>query len=143
MKNTGPVNPASLNPVYRKRLWMHRIGITLSFLAMTIGICFLMWILFTLLVKGVGALSIAMFTETTPAPGSDGGGFVNAIVGSLLKLIPGVGSVIGGAINATTAIALTTAFGEAYIATLDALFAKHGGEPPSQQEVLDELRRHL
>ena len=66
-----------------------------------------------------------------------------AIVGSLLKLIPGVGSVVGGAINAATAIALTSAFGEAYIATLDALFAKHGGEPPSQQEVLDELRRHL
>ncbi len=66
-----------------------------------------------------------------------------AIVGSLLKLIPGVGSVVGGAINAATAAALTSAFGEAYIAALDVLFAKHGGEPPSQQEVLDELRRHL
>jgi phosphate transport system permease protein len=63
---------------------MHRIGIALSFLAMAIGIFFLMWILFTLFVKGVGALSIAMFTETTPAPGSDGGGLMNAIVGSLM-----------------------------------------------------------
>jgi phosphate transport system permease protein len=73
-----------MNPVYRKRLWRHRIGISLSFLAMAIGISFLMWILFTLLVKGVGALSIAMFTETTPAPGSDGGGLLNAIIGSLM-----------------------------------------------------------
>lgn len=73
-----------MNQVYRKRLWMHRIGMALSFLAMAIGISFLMWILFTLLVKGVGALSFAMFTETTPAPGSDGGGLTNAIVGSLL-----------------------------------------------------------
>lgn len=73
-----------MNPVYRKRLWMHRTGMALSFLAMAIGISFLMWILFTLLVKGVGALSFAMFTETTPAPGSDGGGLINAIVGSLL-----------------------------------------------------------
>jgi uncharacterized protein (DUF697 family) len=66
-----------------------------------------------------------------------------AIVGGLLKLLPGAGSLVGGAISATTAIAITTAFGEAYIATLHALFAKHGGEPPSQQEVLDELRRRF
>lgn len=84
--NLANLNPARLNPVYRKRLWVHRIGITLSFLAMAIGIFFLMWILLTLLVKGVGALSIAMFTETTPAPGSDGGGLMNAIVGSLLMV---------------------------------------------------------
>ncbi len=75
-----------LNPVYRKRLWVHRVGITLSFLAMAIGVFFLMWILFTLLLKGVGALNFAMFTETTPAPGSDGGGLINAIVGSLLMV---------------------------------------------------------
>jgi uncharacterized protein (DUF697 family)/predicted GTPase len=66
-----------------------------------------------------------------------------AIVAGLLKLIPGVGLVVGGAISATTAAAVTTAFGEAYIATLDALFTKYGGEPPTQQEVLDEVRRRL
>ena len=66
-----------------------------------------------------------------------------AIVGGLLKLIPGVGSVVGGAISATTAAAVTTAFGEAYIAALDSLFAKHMGEPPSQQEVLEEVRRRF
>jgi phosphate transport system permease protein len=75
-----------MNPVYRKRLWMHRIGIALSFLAMAIGIAFLMWILFTLFIKGAGALSLAMFTETTPAPGSEGGGLLNAIVGSLMMV---------------------------------------------------------
>lgn len=75
-----------MNPVYRKRLWMHRIGIMLSFLAMAIGIFFLMWILFTLVVKGAGALSVAMFTQTTPAPGNEGGGLMNAIVGSLMMV---------------------------------------------------------
>jgi phosphate transport system permease protein len=75
-----------MNPVYRKRLWMHRIGIALSFLAMAIGIVFLMWILFTLFIKGAGALSIAMFTETTPAPGSGGGGLLNAIVGTVMMV---------------------------------------------------------
>lgn len=39
----------------------------------------------------------------------------HAIVGSLLKLIPGAGSVIGGTISAATAAALTAALGEAYI----------------------------
>jgi uncharacterized protein (DUF697 family) len=66
-----------------------------------------------------------------------------AVVGGLFKLIPGAGSIIGGAITAATAAAITTAFGEAYIATLDFLFAKHGGEPPSPQEVLDELQKRF
>lgn len=75
-----------MNPVYRKRLWMHRAGIALSVFAMAVGLFFLAWILFTLLVKGMGALSLAIFTETTPAPGNDGGGLMNAIVGSLLMV---------------------------------------------------------
>lgn len=75
-----------MNPVYRKRLWMHRFGIALSIAAMAVGLFFLMWILFTLLVKGFGALSLSMFTQTTPAPGSDGGGLLNPIIGSLLMV---------------------------------------------------------
>lgn len=74
------------NPVYRKRLRMHKIGIALSSLAMAIGVFFLMWILFTLLIKGFSALSPSLFIETTPAPGSDGGGLMNAIVGSLMMV---------------------------------------------------------
>ncbi|MDQ9170896.1 phosphate ABC transporter permease PstA [Oxalobacteraceae bacterium R-40] len=76
----------TMNPVYRRRLLKHRVGISLSFVAMTVGLGFLAWILFTLLIKGAGALSLAVFTETTPAPGSDGGGLMNAIVGSLLMV---------------------------------------------------------
>lgn len=75
-----------MNPVYRRRLWAHRMGIALSFLAMAAGIFFLMWILLTLLVKGMGALHLSLFIETTPAPGSDGGGLWNAIVGSLMMV---------------------------------------------------------
>ncbi len=76
----------AMNPVYRRRLWIHRVGISLSFLAMAVGIFFLAWILFTLLIKGAGAISLSMLAETTPAPGSDGGGLLNAIVGSLLMV---------------------------------------------------------
>ncbi len=74
------------NPVYQGRLRMHKIGIALSSLAMAIGVFFLMWILFTLLIKGFSALSPSIFIETTPAPGSDGGGLMNAIVGSLMMV---------------------------------------------------------
>jgi phosphate transport system permease protein len=80
------MNVAASNPVYRRRLWQHRIGIAASVLAMAIGLSFLLWILVTLLIKGAGGLSLAVFTQTTPAPGSDGGGLLNAIVGSLLMV---------------------------------------------------------
>ncbi|EJC8747628.1 TPA: DUF697 domain-containing protein [Salmonella enterica subsp. diarizonae serovar 48:i:z35] len=40
------------------------------------------------------------------------------IVANALKFIPGVGSIIGGAISATTAVALTEAVGHAYIKVL-------------------------
>lgn len=40
------------------------------------------------------------------------------VVSGLLKCIPGVGSLVGGAISAATAAALTAALGEAYIAVL-------------------------
>lgn len=40
------------------------------------------------------------------------------IVSGLIKLIPGVGSVVGGAISGATAAALTAALGEAYITIL-------------------------
>ena len=63
-----------------------------------------------------------------------------AIVAGILKLIPGVGSVVGGAIAAATAVAMTTSLGEIYIAALAKLFAKHGGEQPTPEEVLDAVR---
>jgi phosphate transport system permease protein len=85
------------NPVYRRRLLSHRIGITLSVLAMAFGIFFLLWILAILVIKGFGAITPAMFAESTPAPGSDGGGLLNAIVGSLLMvgIATGVSTPVG------------------------------------------------
>ena len=71
------------NPVYRKRLLRHRIGIALSVAAMLVGLFFLLWILSTLLIKGFGALSLDLFLVDTPAPGS-AGGLRNAILGSLM-----------------------------------------------------------
>jgi phosphate transport system permease protein len=75
-----------MNPVYRKRLFKHRVGIALSVLAMSIGLLALAWILWTLLANGLSALSPALFMADTPAPGTEGGGVRNAIVGSLMMV---------------------------------------------------------
>ena len=64
-----------------------------------------------------------------------------AIVSGLLKFIPGIGSVIGGVLAATTAAALTTAFGEAYIAALEMLFISNNGEPPTSNEVAEAFKK--
>jgi uncharacterized protein (DUF697 family)/GTP-binding protein EngB required for normal cell division len=66
-----------------------------------------------------------------------------AIVAGLFKLLPGPGTVVGGAVSAATAASVTTAFGEAYIAVLERLFARHLGEPPSTEEILSEFKREL
>jgi phosphate transport system permease protein len=58
----------------------------LSISAMAVGISALLWILAVLLINGFGAIDIAIFTHTTPAPGSDGGGLLNPIIGSLMMV---------------------------------------------------------
>ncbi|ENV31918.1 YcjF family protein [Acinetobacter gerneri] len=45
-----------------------------------------------------------------------------AVVSNLLKFIPGAGTLVGGAISATTAIALTEAVGHAYVKTLSSYY---------------------
>ena len=74
------------NPIYRRRLIRHRIGIMLSISAMALGISALLWILAVLIINGFGAIDIDIFTHTTPAPGSDGGGLLNPIIGSLMMV---------------------------------------------------------
>ena len=83
--NTSSVLRAD-NPIYRARLLKHRIGITLSVAAMATGLAFLFWILAVLVINGLGAIDLEFFTKTTPAPGSEGGGLLNPIVGSLLMV---------------------------------------------------------
>jgi len=73
--------------LYNRRVWINRLGITLSMLAMSLGLVALLWILWTLFSKGFAALSLDLFTQDTPAPGSEGGGLRNAIVGSGLILL--------------------------------------------------------
>jgi phosphate transport system permease protein len=70
--------------LYRKRILVNRIGISLSMVAMALGLVVLLWILAVLFINGFKALDFNMFFHSTPAPGTEGGGLANAIVGSLM-----------------------------------------------------------
>ena len=72
--------------LYRRRKRVNAIGLTLSMAAMALGLIVLLWILAVLFKNGLAALDLNMFTQSTPAPGSEGGGLFNAIVGSLLMV---------------------------------------------------------
>jgi phosphate transport system permease protein len=72
--------------IYRSRKFTNKVGLTLSILAMTLGMTALIWILIVLFSKGFAAISFDFFTHSTPAPGSSGGGLANAIVGSLMMV---------------------------------------------------------
>jgi phosphate transport system permease protein len=58
----------------------------LSIGAAGFGLTWLVLILLVLIVKGVGGLSLAVFTEMTPPPGGTGG-LLNPIVGSLILTV--------------------------------------------------------
>jgi phosphate transport system permease protein len=72
--------------LYRRRKLSNAVGLTLSMAAMGLGLVVLLWILAVLFKNGIAALDWNLFTQSTPAPGSPGGGLLNAIVGSLMMV---------------------------------------------------------
>jgi phosphate transport system permease protein len=62
------------------------LATALSIGAAAFGLTWLVLILLVLVVKGVGGLSLAVFTEMTPPPGS-AGGLLNPIIGSLILTV--------------------------------------------------------
>ncbi len=81
-----------MHSLYSHRLIVNRFNLLMSLLAMGFGLAFLFWILVTLFLAGFEALSIRLFTQMTPPPGS-AGGLLNAIAGSVL--MAGMGTLIG------------------------------------------------
>ena len=78
--------------LYRRRRIVNFINLGISMLAVLFGLFWLVWILWTLFAQGLSAISLSMFTQTTPPPGS-AGGLANAIFGSLLMSL--LATVIG------------------------------------------------
>lgn len=50
----------------------NKLMLGLSYISVIIGLFWLCWILFTLITKGIPALSIDLFTQSTPAPNEKG-----------------------------------------------------------------------
>jgi phosphate transport system permease protein len=84
------------NPLYASRRRRNAIAKGMALAATAFGLGWLVLILGVLLLEGFGGLSLAVFTEMTPPPGSDGG-LLNAIAGSLLLTVLAVliGTPIG------------------------------------------------
>ncbi len=71
---------------YRRRQRRNTIATTLALAATALGLGWLVLILGALLWQGFSGLSLAVFTEMTPPPGS-AGGLLNPIVGSLMLTV--------------------------------------------------------
>jgi len=72
--------------LYARRRRANTQGLFLSMCAMALGLTVLLWILFVLFSNGLAALDWNLLTKDTPAPGTEGGGLRNAIVGSLMMV---------------------------------------------------------
>ncbi|MBL8805814.1 MAG: phosphate ABC transporter permease PstA [Rhodospirillales bacterium] len=75
-------NPA----LYRRRARRNRLAVALAYAATAFGVGWIAVILAVLLYKGIGGLSLAVFTEMTPPPGA-AGGLLNAIAGSAVMTL--------------------------------------------------------
>jgi phosphate transport system permease protein len=81
---------------YARRRLRNTIVIALSIGSTVLGLGWLILILGSLLYQGLSGLSPAVFTQTTPPPGADGG-LLNPIIGSLMLTILaiGIGTPVG------------------------------------------------
>jgi phosphate transport system permease protein len=80
-----------MNPIYRTRRRNDIIIRLLCLGAALFGVTWLALILFTLFYNGLAGISLQLFTENTPPPGSTEGGLLNAITGSIIMTLIGVG----------------------------------------------------
>jgi phosphate transport system permease protein len=105
---------ASMESLYRRRRMKNALAMALSLSATAFGLFWLAWILLTAFGKGVASLNLALFTQMTPAPGSEGG-LLNAFFGSAVMSLMAIliGAPIGIAAGTYLAeYARTRAIGE-------------------------------
>jgi phosphate transport system permease protein len=91
--------------LYSKRRRANLVGLSLSLFAMALGLAVLLWILIVLFGNGLAAIDWNLFTHDTPAPGTEGGGIRNAIVGSLM--IVGLAVLVSTPVGILAGIYLT------------------------------------
>jgi phosphate transport system permease protein len=79
--------------MHRKRRRTNAVALALALAAMAFGVFWLVWILEETIRLGASGFSWALFTQSAPAPMTEGGGLANAIYGSVLLV--GVAMFIG------------------------------------------------
>lgn len=77
---------------YLRRRFVNGLNLSMSVVGTLFGLCWLFWLLWTLVARGAPWLGSELFTQGTPPPMA-AGGIANAIVGSLL--ITAVGVIVG------------------------------------------------
>ena len=80
-----------MNPIYASRRRFDIVIRALCVGAALFGVTWLALILFTLFYNGLAGINFAVFYQDTPPPGSTDGGLRNAIVGSIIMTVIGVG----------------------------------------------------
>ncbi len=81
----------AMNPIYKSRRRSDFTVKALCLAATLFGVTWLAMILFTLFYNGLAGINYQVFTQNTPPPGSTDGGLLNAIVGSIIMTVIGVG----------------------------------------------------
>ena len=96
MTAISAMSPSKL-AMHHRRKRTNVIALSLAFGAMAFGVFWLLWILYETAHLGGGGLNFALFTESTPAAMSDGGGLWNAIYGSVVMVLAAtlIGTPIG------------------------------------------------
>jgi phosphate transport system permease protein len=108
------LTPAGRARYFRRQLADRVMG-GLCVLAAGIGLMLLGMILWMLFSRGIGGLSLDVFTKAMSQPGS-GGGLANAIVGSLLQV--GIGAMIGAPIGMMVGVYLSEVGKESRFASI-------------------------
>ena len=94
---------ASRQARFNQRKRVNRVALVLSLAAMAFGLFWLFWILWETVRLGIGGLTLATFTEMTPAP-NEAGGIANALYGSLLMVL--LATCVGTPVGVTAGIYL-------------------------------------
>lgn len=65
------------------------------------------------------------------------------LVLNIIKLVPGVGTIVGGVISGATAFTITAGLGTAYIAVLTEIFSENPDAVPNAEDIGNRLKKKM
>ncbi len=110
------------------RRLINRTALICSLLSAFIGIFFLVWILFNILLNGAAAINWSFFTKLPLPPGETGGGLANAMAGTLI--ITALAMIMGVPLGILAGTYLSE-FGHGRLAKLIRFLSRIFGSAPS------------